>query len=564
MTGAAYIQAGMPVLDEALAKTYKEIRAQALTHTVRGKQGRVLDSARPNRPDSIRKYVSANARNITTGEFRMLLMKLSRLLKGNDLNYQARGEKLTAWIEDKPFYVNGEPRTIWDWLFERVLPFALRDPNGLLVAIPYHNGNIPPAADVAEGGIPDAILPKVRLELVSSAKIRYRGSDMTVVEWFKVDVGTEYRREVPTYLVFTTNAIEILVPFVEETAIKYRSEPWWMNTGGICAHALPGYRVEDPETEIEYLESFAHSFFEYGDEFVSMFADNQAVRVQHFYPKYIVDSIACPTCSGQGQVSVKTGGTIKASKCDSCMGTGNITAIDPYAILQRKESLMDDKAATTKPIDVLLPAIDAIKVGYDLTFDILLKGKHSMGLELAGRENESAEAKKLRMEDLDDMMQTIATLMMVTVVSSLESVERLLEFSEEGRKGVTFTVPGTFIIQTPASINEDFKTTHHSVRQMVFENLVEAKTNGDETLKGIYRLAVKICPEILLTEDEIKSRMAAGTMDRYRMFMVGRIVQAVTQVWHSQEAPYMEENDTYTAPILALIREWYAELSPEE
>lgn len=562
MIAKDFLQLGLPGLPDTLTSRYKEVREQAHTHTMRGKQGRILDKVRPNRPASINRYVKENVRNITMGEYRMILMKLSRIMKANDLRLIYSGEKLTEWVNENPFEVLSSRRSVWDWVYEKILPTSFKDPNALLVAEPYWMGNIPPAADESEGGIPENEVPKVRAKIVPSSHIRGRGLDL-VAYWFDTIMiknlsGVERKAEV--LMIVDRMGFNLAVPRLNENGeIIYSLQLWFSLPGVFPVHALPGYRTDDENGENEYLESFVQTFFEYGDEFISSFSDNQGVRVQHIAPKYVVDGLQCqaPGCNG-GQILQKGG---KTTDCKECHGRGISFIIDPYAVMQRApEPVGADNAKTNRPaIEMIGPPESAIRLGFDISFELLQKGKHSVGLELAGRENESAEAKKLRLEDQDDMIQAYSTLLMVTVSGFLTSVEAILEVEPSNRLGVEYSVPHTFMLQTAEQINQEFTGTHLSVRQSVFLSLVEARTNGNTDMVEIYKIAQNICPWLLYTEDELQTRFASGVIDRFQIYLTAKVVGIVTGLYfgENKKAEWNAESDLYTEKVIQIARDGY-------
>lgn len=561
MTAYDFLRAGMPGLPEELANRYKEVREQAHTHTMRGKQGRILDKVRPNRPASVNMYVKENVRNITMGEYRMILMKLSRIMKANDLRLIYEGEKLTEWVDSHPFEVLSSKRSVWDWVFEKVLPTSFKDPNALLIAEPYWIDNIPPAAPENEGGIPGTEIPKIRAKIIPSSHIRGRGSSFVAYMFDKIRVknvsGVE--RDAEVIMAVDRMGFNLLVPRLDAAgALKYDLQLWFALNDHFPVHALPGYRTDDENGQNEYLESFVQTFFEYGDEFISSFSDNQGVRVQHIAPKYVVDGLQCQAkgCNG-GQVKTKTG----TKACDECHGRGISFIIDPYAVMQRKQAMPGEEDKNNRPaIEMIGPPESAIRMGFDISFELLQKGKHSVGLELAGRENESAEAKKLRLEDQDDMIQAYSTLLMVTVSGFLASVEIILNSAKPSdSKGVEYSVPHTFMLQTAEQINQEFTGTHLSVRQSVFLALVEARTNGDSDMVEIYNIAKNICPWLLYTEAELQTRFASGVIDRFQVYLTAKVVGLVTDLYFGEnnKADWNTDNDIYTEKVIEKARNGY-------
>jgi hypothetical protein len=552
MTAEKYLESGMPAMDKSL---YDEVRDQASTHTQRGKQGRVLDSARPNRPDSIKDYVKANTRNITVAEFRKFIMKLSRIMKSNDLQIKYEGDKLSKFLEDNPFDVLGEKKDLWDFIYEKLIPFSFVDPNGALVVLPYWNGDIPPYMEVVDGGIPGNVIPNIAFHLISSKKIRYKSSGILVFEKGRNEAGT-------IYMVVDEVGISLLEPFKELDKIKYRVVPWY-DTPVFCSISLPGARVHDIEKDFEYKESFVQPFFEFADEFISTFADNQAVRVQHAYPKTIIDAIACPE---QGCVSGYLKGQRNADgkpiKCTNCDANGFVTNIDPYGVLRRPATL--GEKSPHPAIEYVFPPIESLRETFIVAFDMLSKGKQAIGLDLIGNETESGVAKKLRLEDFDDMLQALSIQVMNTICSALECAESILEPIETQRKGCEYQIPSSFNIQTASELNAEFNETHLSLRHSVYMSMVEVRTHGNHEAIEAHKIALNAAPVIILTEDELRTRVASGLLSNYDLWLSSNALRIASKLYMEKSIPFSVENDVYTDEFNEIARDEFTKLSQGE
>lgn len=502
-----YLNAGMPKLPDHVASMFKDVRDQAASHTGRNGKERILAKARPSRPDSLRKYVIDNVRLITVGEYRKFLLKTSRLLKSNDLQL-TMPDALIKWSDSSNFVTGHQKTDIWTWVYNVLLPAFLKDPNGYVIPFPYWNDDIPPYRNVPDGGIPKNESPKIDIRIIGSNKIRYVGTGILVWE-FGYEVLNKGKH--PTYMCCDVDGFTLLRPSIRDNKIEYYGEAWYDTTMFIPVQ-LPGHLDEN------HKESYLHSMFEYFDEFDSTFADNQAVRVQHAYPKVVMDSIPCKAvgCT-HGQVKVKN----ELKPCSECRGTGYIQNPDVYSVLTRPALMPGEQGNNRPPIEYIFPPTESLNITYEVAFDLLSKGKKTVGIDTLVDSSESGTAKRHRLEDYDDMMQALAHGLMTCAKGVLESVGHLLMIEGD----VTYTVPTTFNLQTISELQEEFNTSLPSIRESVYMAMVESRTHGNTEEMEVHKMALQASPLLIMTDDEIRMRLAANIYKEFDIWLKDNVLR---------------------------------------
>lgn len=549
-----WIEKGMPDLPKKVTDVWETVREQAESHTTRDQGRRIMSQYRPNRTERVIEYQQSNYRALSMGEFRKVKTKLSRLIRSNGVSVSTKGAKLTDWLASRPFLVLHQSADLWTWLYEDALGTSLEDPNAVCVPVPYWTEDIAPAAPVEQGGLPENELPKVEVRVISSDDIKWLSRDLLV--WEIGEVYLDKRGDFDVYMAVDRTGYYQLIPRVINDKVVYETFLWYSHqSDGPLFAIMPGNmsRVGD----YRYNESVAHPFFEYADEFIAVFQDSQSVSVEHIYPKTIVTgSLPCPE---DGCVNGKikfTNGDIKELKtCRTCKGTGEISNPGPFGYLKRAKN----DTSSAPPIQYLYPSTDIVKISYDRAFDLLLKAKQSMGLDLIGQVAESGTAKLYRLEDLEDMIQAYAGGLFDMVRIVLERVEEILEINETERMGVMYTLPATFNVSKSSieTLATEFKNSHQAVRLPILQQMVEAKFGDDEETRYKVEVAAKASPLFLMTTEEqqmavgmgvasvdeiYKAQAVLGVVDQTQLtYDLTTDVEAVKRALDELERPYTPE-----------------------
>lgn len=547
-----YITRGMPEMASPYFENWKIVRDQAATHTIRGRQSRIQDVKRPNRPTALKEYVSENARNITMGEFRLILLKLSRIIRSTDLRINIDSDPVKTWNSQKPFKILGQNRDIYDYIYEAIIYKSLVDPNAVLIPWPTQSSGIRPAAPVNLGGLPETELPLVEPLLIGSKDIRFR--DSSTIVWELEEIQVDKGREMMYGFLSQEDGFYRLIPYKEDGKIRYRGELWFFKAfRSSPISLLPGFRVE--ADGVEYQESFAQPFFEYGDEFISAFGDNQAVRDQHAFPKVVIDEIPCPEkgCKNGYIVSYENGEEKKKTECAVCHGHGVITNLDPYQILRRKRVVGKDSTPTPL-MEYVTPPVEILKESFTVAFEMLKKGKQAIGLSLLGSEQESGIAKLYRLEDLEDLLQAYTGSMLIGIVSFLNSVDEILnpKYKEES---ISYVLPRSFALHNVADLSDILKGIPDSLRGRTYDNIVELLYEGDKAATIAHTTARIVEPLLMYSLEEVKNLFAIGLVTSESIYSRSHAEEFTKEYLHGKY-PSGVDFEVASDPVnIAAIRE---------
>jgi hypothetical protein len=264
---------------------------------------------------------------------------------------------MVEWLSTGPFRINENILTISEFMYQVVLPFMIEDPNGLLVPWPRISpgNNIPPAAPIEEGGLPQNQRVDVAVEIIPSERVVYLSEFIVAFNaglWF---VDSERKEKKPYYKVIDRDGFYLYVPVKDgNNKIKYSLVVWYehgekkiMTTaaGGVITRFSSVDKVSG-SVDATYYESFLRPYFELADEVTVSFSDNQAVRNQHAYPKLVMGQIPCTNSeckSGTIRILDQEGKAIGVDNCSTCNGKGYIQNPGPYNVLVRESNLMDEK-----------------------------------------------------------------------------------------------------------------------------------------------------------------------------------------------------------------------------
>ena len=553
MNTEAYIKSGLPTVSEERSKMWQAVRDQAASHTGRGNLDRITDIQRPNRSESLKKYAKDNSRHFTMGEFRKITYKLSRIIRNLEIEFNYLPE-IKEWIESRPFVILSQRRDIWDWINEILIPKSLTDPNAVLIAWPYYNGEIPPADPEELGGIPENKEVNIGYKIIGSKKIRYIDPDTLVFNFGEKKISRDRRETTePVYMMVSRDDGYIMLEpeISQEGKVVYFPRPWFaLPLKGTIYSTMVGTRCEaDEDSELDYQESFAHPAFEYFDEAIASFQDSQAVRTMHAYPKMIIDTLPCPAKCKKGKVTVYKEGQEIEEDCKVCgpNGDGTLKNVDPYGVITRPQGFSKD-GPISPVIEFKTPPSESLRFLYDISFDLILRGQQVMGLNLLGQEAESGTAKLYRLEDLEDMIQAFTAQLGVTVTSFLDTVTEIRTIGRIST-GNTISTPRTFSVQSPADMVKIMEGVPDTMRSRAFESAIRAIFDGDISEVNAHLIALEVEPFLISTTNELKEFFGLGLVTDYTIWARMNVVKYV------KEGLNIENPEANTPQAIEAIRE---------
>ncbi|CAH1002685.1 hypothetical protein LEM8419_03557 [Neolewinella maritima] len=500
---------------------YREaVRTQAMRHTQRRVAGEVVDLIRQRRPhesEEIKQYRADNERQITRAGVEQFSSKVSRIIS-NGLTINGRSEELQEYLDGKPFYDTGNYYDLEGYLYDVLLPMAWEDPNLLAVAFPYNplRPEIAPNNAVVDGGLAEderlGIIPRV-------VRPTYCDDDLFVFEGGEREIMVGEQKTYETYY------------FCADATFWYTLEPSWRikdEAGGreLVYTAKVWYRWDLGKSPVNYLpgqskttdkgkyrESFLLPYYTLADEVIGAFSDNQAVRVRFHHPIVSIAEAPCYNAScNHGHVKVDG----KKTTCGVCHGTNKVLLPSPYGtIVKPKKQGMEDKSAGQSALDYHSPDIGILQLSETTWRTLLKEARQTIGLDLLdGTGVESGRAKDLRLEDLHDLLTKIGMSVGVCAVQLCEQLEALRQRDPGQRSEMTAHQPPSYRILEASELKEYAEEALFEDRYAARMAYYEHKYRGQQQRISLYELALSIAPAILLNEEEIQNRLAAGSLTR--------------------------------------------------
>lgn len=505
----------------------QEVHEQALRHIDRQSRNSILDDFRPNENEEVKDYRNKNKRDITHGDVDRWLVKMSRIIRDNVFSSFAGSDRLEEYQSNAIYPVLGEGMDYFNWVMEVVLPTSIKDPNFIKVNLPFLPDNpfLPPVdgLDQTSGYVPFQ-------EIIISFDRVYEREKVVAFQWGMKSVGAgDSRRDVPLYWVGDAENWYQMEPYLDQGGVKYRPLHWYEHDSG----QLPftnGIGV----LKKGYKESLLRSYFELGDEFDSMFSDNQAIAVNHAYPKIVMVELPCMACKkggiSTGHIEVHGSDGVKKQICPTCKGSRVMSVPGPFATLSiPAESGLSENPI--KPADAIHPVVygeslftSRVKIAWEL----LDKAKKSIGLDILEDVSESGIAKQYRLEDLQDIIGNVVKHLHQFIRNDLWLKECLLQPFPEQRVQPVFDIPTTFFIEDETEVLKDVQNLPISERQIKIIDYYQRKYAHDPVTAKAYEMSVIYAPAQLFSQDELSGRMGL-------LFSSDQIIKGIYATWAMKE-----------------------------
>ncbi len=508
----------------------QQIREQAAGHMERLDTNRILKRQRPNEEKEVLDYRLDNIRRITSGDVDRWLVKMSRIIRDNVFAVFEGSDTLKEYQDEKSYPVMGEGYGYFEWVIDFVLPGSLKDPNLIKVNLPF----------IKEDPLrPPRTIPQTQQVTFEELVLPYDqviSRDQVLVFQYGMKKMGRDQRDQPIYFMADKVNWFIYEPFADaDKGIVYREELWYRHDSGqlpfVNGIGVYKERLENGIRE-SYKESIIHSYFEYADEFVGMFSDNQAIAVNHAHPKVVQIELPCPACRQNGRSTGYTmrktpDGDIDKVKCTQCQGSGLLATKGPFSTLTLPSEVMAGDL-NIKPADAFHPFVygeGLFQTRVEMTWDLLDKGRKSIGLDLLVDTNESGIAKEYRLEDLQDIIGNLVKHIHQFIVNDLWLKECLLQPNTELRIFPKFDIPTTFFLEDETTILENIKKLPLSERQDKIVDYYSKKYKGDIVTSKAYQMSALYAPIQLFNETEIKDFMTRG------VFKVRDVYKGMYATW---------------------------------
>ena len=513
-----------------IADRWNEVFLQAIRHTRGYGVKELLDVQRPHESEYVKEYRLANIRHITKEGAVKFNDKSSRIIKESNYTLTNMSEVLSTWIDKTDFLLgNGDTTTLNEWFARFVLPSSYEDPNALLVAFPYNpsNPSVQPSASVEDGGLLQnesiavipIVIPSVDLWYVGDNVFSWRGGYMDV------KVGQDAKVSHPWFFICDREAYYQYLPVsysqktgrvVYELFLWYRHDTGMGDTQELPLNILGGTLSKDTKTSRTFYESFMQPFFEYGDESLIIFSDWQSVRVRTAFPVRELVEQPCKSCGGQGKTYINDPEKgMQYASCGGCGGKGYTSSLSPFDdIIVDSSKGFDNKNIDRPSLRYISPPLDAQQELSKDWKDMRERALKAINLDLLEATVESGEAKKQRLQDLQDMLVKIGGNMFDTMERLLWHVECLLVPNRANRKHPVIIVPISYDIKTEGMLIDEANDAHTADRFTSLMEMVKRKYAGDTALIRAKELALTYAPLLMVQSvQELQLLLASGAYD---------------------------------------------------
>lgn len=515
-----------------------EIVVQARRHTMRGGIEDLLASVRPNEPERVRDYRVQTTRHLTHEGVKKYLNKVGRIFRSiSVIDDDAVSDDLAEYLDRKPFYFAGKRMGMEDFFYSCVMQTAIEDPNAVLVAFPYNTNNpeINPSAPESEGGHSPNEVIGIKPKIIPSKLLVY--DDEKFLGWVTgvkpVPKGDTYE-DAEVFMISDEEAWYVVDPvrYAQDDDgrwyVVYDTVLWYRHDGGRPGMRLPGDTKKTVDGE--YNESFLWIYYEYADEFINAFSDSQAVRVRHSYPKIVMAEVPCPAqgCKGGYVKKKQYDGKMINAPCSMCNGTGVIRDPGPHDILVKNKTIEGETLSDV--MQYVSPDSAILDFSYNTPFDLLKRGKMSIGLDLLENLSESGVAKEHRLEDLQDQLKVLGDAFTDVMESYLEQVETLLVINPESRSIPVLKRPEQYTVKSSYMLLEDAKNALASDRITKSMQYFRSAYKGDQVMIRIFDLAHGYAPLFGLEGEELKIRLSVGVYGEKDVIRADRAIWAFQQI----------------------------------
>lgn len=522
--------------------TWKAVRVQAGHHMRREGVTFLYDIQRPNEPEEVRDYRQTVQRDLTAEGTWKFLSKVTRVFLDNGIrpDEENMSPQMLEWLTNSFFVTGTKQFDVEEFMYQVLLPFMIEDPNGFLVAFPINEAapDIAPATPPEFGGLSPLDRVGIRNFLISSVDVVFLSDNIMAWKAGKM----EYKKGKKADYFYVVDDLNFVIYFPVEVAnnkLEYRAEIWYFHgLGFIPVQQMGGILTRHEEQPhvagemIYYYESFLRPYFNYADEFMTSFSDNQAIRIQHAYPKMVMDPIPCPNPDCRdGRVKIldpESGEPVEIRDCPICRGAKYLTNPGPYTTLirDRKPGVENNSPV----LEYVSPPTDILQHSYDICFDLLLKGKKSIGLDLLENVLESGVAKSMRLDDLRDFLWQIASNISRVMENHLRSVEGMLNIRTEEQIEPTVFLPQVIHFTNRSLLKEEAETAIPSDKRDSALAYLRQKYRDDDVKFLIHQLAFRFAPLLLLDAAETSQAMAVGAYSSEDIIKRDRAIDIFTEI----------------------------------
>lgn len=522
-------------------EVWAEVYGQASAHTMRDQTRKLIESARPNESEAVKKYREDNIRQITRDGVEKSISKISRIFQESGVDHEGASELLKEWLSTNPFSYLGRRVDVNAYFYNCIFPYFITDPNGLLVAFPYNPEDemAPPANDVQDGGlapnkpiaVKSVIVPHERVGDVTEHLFWWRDAE----KWRWVD--DQNKEHFDEY--FWICDKEFFYRFVPKrrdrntNKLVYELQPWYFHDTGkddehqLPVNVMPG-RLARLNEDDYYHESYYLPFFCFGDEALNRFSDAQGIWVRHTKPVLVMPEMPCPSSECKAGRVERNG---EWETCPTCDGHKVIKSVGVFDTVVMPEASFqgEQKMDTSKAISYVTPDTSALEFINKSPIEYLEMAKRAIGIDVLLDVGESGVAKDKRLEVLEDLLRMMAEGIFTFMQAHLWYVECLLQQSRQKREKPKILLPD-YKIRDVETLSEAFKTSTAGDRFPAAKRMIDKMYKDDPVMARAMTLAYEWCPLLLYADDVQQLQLRMLSYNRSDVLKMDRAVMIMTEI----------------------------------
>ena len=528
---------------------------QAKEHTRDVGKSKLTQKARPNEPPEIQEYRNDNDRKLTKADIEKYRTKTGRIYRSSGLrvNETSLSDILKEYLKTNPYEYLGSPTDLMDYVMNEIYARSIDDANFVSIVFPYNNREryVPPIWSYSEGGIPKNERVPITTVSIPSKEITFFDSE--IFAWKGEKITYKKDRTANVYWIVDKKSFWLWLPVDDvKGKVKYQLLEWYPHNTEIDGRPiLPvnlaiGVLAFEENDEFQYQNSILHGYFEYADEFRTRFSDSQGVWVNFSSPVKVVAAKKCsnPECY-KGQVKTfddQTGKPNGTKACSDCGGEGVNYTASPYGYYVKRE-VKDGETVDSKPYEVIGAQSDAVETSYNIPFDLIKKGRESIGLDVLIGLNESGTAKEKRLEDTKDKLADNAEKLKKWIENHLFFTECLLQIDKGKRKKPSVNVPVDFDLKSSEDYKKDVENALDNDRiEKELSYYRSIYTNNAKLLK-IYEVALSEFPLIVYDWNELKERELLGIIEKDDIVKIDNVIPILRKMSEANNWLEMEYQD---------------------
>lgn len=483
----------------------------------------LIEQRRPNESEPVQKYRKDQYKPITKIPCSKVATSLKKIPRSHGWKVDfSMVETPTILGSEKPEEYINKYFPVFDtveaWYFEAIMSEQLKDPNGLILVIPYEYYK--PQEELKQ--LPEnEYLHPIAMFIPSIAVVDFVANEYAVISsnenWSyrdkdgKITQGSVYW--------FISKGVMHKLYLKQDKSYDFVE-----NYAVLPEEYLAAWRVGGNLKEVYGVtpcyESFVSPMLPYLDMVATEANDLDAAVLLHLHPTmWYFTGQECNSCKGTGMVKIAG----KNSTCGSCKGNGRMLH-SPFTDVAVKPQEVGTQPIPTPPMGYVDKPVEIVKLQSERVKEHLKDALSAINMEFLYEEplNISGTAKSIDRDELNNFVASVAKNAAKNIERTIELViaERYPKLSEEEQEKLEpiISIPETFDFFTSSSLIADMKAlieadADQSIINAIEIDYVNKKFAGKPELRDKMLVAKAIDPFAGIPNADKTDLMLSGKID---------------------------------------------------